>query len=115
MARNDPQVNFRIPADLLEQVRDSAKAGGRSLSAEIVYRLTASFPLEEIVNKQEQLIAAFSNESETTEKIIKDIARMLAQALKDQAANEPDGVVAALADVLKAPKSQRIRTVKKKS
>lgn len=43
MARTDPQVNLRIPADLKERLEDAAQAGRRSLNAEIVARLQDSF------------------------------------------------------------------------
>lgn len=42
MARTDPQVNIRLPADLKDRLDEQARASGRSLTAEIVYRLEAS-------------------------------------------------------------------------
>lgn len=43
MARNDPQVNFRLPADLHDRLKSSAAENNRSVSAELVSRLEASF------------------------------------------------------------------------
>ncbi|OJY78187.1 MAG: hypothetical protein BGP18_05080 [Stenotrophomonas sp. 69-14] len=43
MARIDPQVNIRLPADLKARLDEQAAKGGRSLTAEIVQRLEASF------------------------------------------------------------------------
>lgn len=43
MARNDPQVNFRIPADLKDRLETAALASGRTLTAEVVSRLQGSF------------------------------------------------------------------------
>lgn len=43
MARKDPQINIRIPADLKSQLEGAAGAGGRSVTAEIITRLQASF------------------------------------------------------------------------
>lgn len=43
MARNDPQVNFRIPADLLEKIKAQAAANNRTITAELVSRLELSF------------------------------------------------------------------------
>lgn len=43
MARHDPQVNFRIPAELKEQLDQSAKDNNRTLTSELVTRLTDSF------------------------------------------------------------------------
>lgn len=48
MARTDPQVNFRMPADLKERLEDAAKKQGRSVTQEIIQRLEHSFtPWEE--------------------------------------------------------------------
>lgn len=47
MARNDPQVNFRIPAELKEKLEESAKESGRSITSELVLRLEQSFATEE--------------------------------------------------------------------
>lgn len=43
MARNDPQVNLRIPAELKASLDSAAANSGRSLTAEIVARLSQSF------------------------------------------------------------------------
>lgn len=43
MARNDPQVNFRMPQDLRDMLEDSAKTSKRTLTAEIIARLESSF------------------------------------------------------------------------
>ena len=43
MARHDPQVNFRIPAELKEQLDQSAKDNNRTLTSELVTRLADSF------------------------------------------------------------------------
>lgn len=53
MARNDPQVNLRMPADLKERLDVSASANKRSLTAEIVERLEASYAWP---NEQENLL-----------------------------------------------------------
>ena len=42
MARTDPQFNVRMPADLKEKIEEAAKENGRSMNAEIVYRLQQS-------------------------------------------------------------------------
>lgn len=44
MSREDPQMKIRLPSDLKDQIEASAKAAGRSMNAEIVARLQASFP-----------------------------------------------------------------------
>ena len=48
MARTDPQVNFRIPEYLLEQIKRAAgERSERSITKEIVDRLTGSFLVQE--------------------------------------------------------------------
>ncbi|WP_158807988.1 Arc family DNA-binding protein [Beijerinckia sp. L45] len=43
MARSDPQINIRIPAELKEQIEAAAAENKRSMIAEIVARLEQSF------------------------------------------------------------------------
>lgn len=43
MSREDPQMKIRLPADLKDSVEVAAKANNRSMNAEIVARLQASF------------------------------------------------------------------------
>ncbi|WP_368646843.1 Arc family DNA-binding protein [Castellaniella ginsengisoli] len=47
MARNDPQVNFRMPQELRDKLESAAKANSRTLTAEIVARLQDSFEQQE--------------------------------------------------------------------
>lgn len=47
MARNDPQVNFRIPAELKEKLEESARNNDRTITAELIKRLENSFNYEE--------------------------------------------------------------------
>ncbi|MGH8037527.1 MAG: Arc family DNA-binding protein [Stenotrophomonas sp.] len=44
MARTDPQVNVRMPADLKGRLEDAASESGRSVTGEIVHRLESTFP-----------------------------------------------------------------------
>jgi predicted transcriptional regulator len=46
MARSDPQVNVRLPAELKQRLDELAAASGRSLTAEIVLRLQQSLAQE---------------------------------------------------------------------
>lgn len=43
MARTDPQVNFRIPASLKEKLEAAAFENKRTLTAELISRVEASF------------------------------------------------------------------------
>ncbi|EMJ8372956.1 Arc family DNA-binding protein [Pseudomonas aeruginosa] len=53
MSREDPQFKLRMPLPLRRQAEQAAKAAGRSLNAELVARLEASFlsesPSEELL------------------------------------------------------------------
>lgn len=44
MARDEPQVNLRIPAVLKERLSQASESNKRSLTAEVVARLEESFP-----------------------------------------------------------------------
>lgn len=58
MARTDPQINIRLPADLKARLDKAAAEAGRSFTAEIVLRLEESFPLLEsalLIRQREQL------------------------------------------------------------
>lgn len=43
MARNDPQMNLRVPMELKEKIEKAAFENGRTITAEAVYRLEQSF------------------------------------------------------------------------
>lgn len=43
MARNDPQMNLRVPMELKEKIEKSALDNGRTITAEAVFRLEQSF------------------------------------------------------------------------
>jgi hypothetical protein len=43
MARNDPQLNLRLPAALKQQIEEAAKANNRTVTAETVARLQRTF------------------------------------------------------------------------
>lgn len=43
MSREDPQFKLRMPTELRAQVEQAAKGSGRSLNAELVARIEASF------------------------------------------------------------------------
>lgn len=57
MARNEPQVNLRMPNDLKEELEKAALASGRSLTAEIVLRLRASFATQGNLKQKLEAIA----------------------------------------------------------
>ncbi|HAV4987780.1 TPA: Arc family DNA-binding protein [Acinetobacter nosocomialis] len=60
MARNDPQMNLRVPMDLKEKIEKAAFDNGRTITAEAVYRLEQSFEQNsnqnEVLQKMEELL-----------------------------------------------------------
>jgi hypothetical protein len=46
MARTDPQLSIRIPAEIKAKLEACAKISGRSVTAELIARLNESFRLE---------------------------------------------------------------------
>lgn len=55
MARIDPQMKLRLPADLKAWVEDAAKKSNRSLNAEIVHRLEQSFSNEVFIKADDDM------------------------------------------------------------
>lgn len=55
MARNDPQVNFRMPQVLKDKLEQSAKDNGRSITSEVVIRLEDSFNSPKIIGQDDKL------------------------------------------------------------
>lgn len=59
MSREDPQLRIRLPSDLKEKIEEAAKSNNRSMNAEIVQRLDASFLNEiqedEVISAQEAI------------------------------------------------------------
>lgn len=43
MSREDPQMKIRLPSELKDRIEEASRSAGRSLNAEIVARLQASF------------------------------------------------------------------------
>ena len=66
MARNDPQMNLRIPVTLKEQIEDAAAENNRTLTAEVVKRLQQSFAEQ---NNSPSLQSAENQLQTLTEKI----------------------------------------------
>ena len=59
MARNDPQVNFRIPSELKAKLDQAAQENGRTLTAELILRLEMTFDhddkLDDLIGRIEWL------------------------------------------------------------
>ncbi|MDT8332982.1 Arc family DNA-binding protein [Roseomonas gilardii] len=51
MARDDPQMKIRLPADLKSYIEAEAEKAGRSLNAEILHRLRQTQEFDEIDRK----------------------------------------------------------------
>lgn len=59
MARTDPQLNFRIPAELKSRLEDAAVKNQRTLTGELIARLEESFihPKDRIPGSPEEIKA----------------------------------------------------------
>lgn len=55
MARTDPQVNFRMPAELKEKLQQAADQNNRTLSQEVVIRLEQTFRQTSPMSQDEKL------------------------------------------------------------
>ncbi|MDV8150443.1 Arc family DNA-binding protein [Acinetobacter baumannii] len=65
MARTDPQVNFRIPAELKDKLDNAAKENGRTLTAELILRLEMTFEhddhIQDLIDRIDKLEDAVSD------------------------------------------------------
>lgn len=70
MKQTDPQMKIRLPVDLKQKIEESAKANNRTMTADIVARLQASFDDDkmfspefsvEIIEKLDQLQREMEN------------------------------------------------------
>lgn len=68
MARNDPQMNLRVPMGLKENIEKAALDNGRTITAEAVFRLEQSFRNE-----------VGDLESVPTEELMKELANRFEQ------------------------------------
>lgn len=83
MARSDPQLNFRIPAELRDRLEAAAKENKRSLTAELIERIEASFEGDEQAYE-----LAF-----TATRLKDEVAKLTAQLDSARAARKSQGDV----------------------
>lgn len=62
MARTDPQVNFRIPAELKDKLDNAAKENGRTLTAELILRLEMTFEQDDQVSELMERISKLEDD-----------------------------------------------------
>lgn len=73
MARTDPQVNFRIPAELKDKLDEAAKENGRTLTAELILRLEMTFENDDQVQDLQERVNQLEDESKRLEKNLLDV------------------------------------------
>ena len=73
MARTDPQVNFRIPAELKDKLDDAAKENGSTLTAELILRLEMTFEHDDQVQDLLSRVEELENKSKWLEKNLLDV------------------------------------------
>lgn len=75
MSREDPQLRIRLPIELKDKIEVVAKANNRSMNAEIVQRLDASFfselPDDVLVSAKDALLIVSRAKEELSEIIFK--------------------------------------------
>lgn len=76
MSRADPQVNFRIPADLKAKLEAAASEKRRSITAEVVARLQATIDLDALM--AELKAGSFAEAPAMLESVLADNDRMTA-------------------------------------
>ncbi|MBV6816052.1 Arc family DNA-binding protein [Xanthomonas campestris pv. passiflorae] len=80
MARNDPQVNIRLPAALKAELDKAAEKAGRSLTAEIVQRLEDSFRAKPLtVQSLMPVVSAAYRSALETQRALRDQLRELTE------------------------------------
>jgi predicted DNA-binding protein len=77
MAREDPQMKLRLPAELKARVEEAAQHAGRSLNAEIVHRLERSF-----VGDDKMLIPLLETLADRVEKLLSGRQEAAAEQIK---------------------------------
>lgn len=86
MSREDPQFRIRLPAELKEKIEDSAKGNNRSLNAEIVFRLDASFldqlPEDALLTAADALLVVARAKEELSETIFKRTFSVLNEKIR---------------------------------
>lgn len=83
MARDDPQINIRLPAGLKDRLERSAAINNRSTTAEIVERLNRSFHEQKLPPK---LIVRLEvlRQGPAIDVPVLDFFRSMSQTLRDQ-------------------------------
>lgn len=85
MARIDPQINFRLPKELKDFIYYQSKANGRSVSAELVERLTSTVVMSELFPWAIHESVTLENVDEWAGNLVKQniITPAMARGLKD--------------------------------
>lgn len=73
MARTDPQVNFRIPADLKEKLEDAANKNNRTITAELILRLESTFKDSLSNDEKQNLMDEYMRRFENIAPLMQDV------------------------------------------
>lgn len=98
MAKNDVQVNFRMPQELREKLQASAEANNRTITSEIVARLELSFAVQslkpaqqaEALNTVAEVLVKLEKSIEARDHVIKALGTQLATIARITAKNQPE-------------------------
>lgn len=81
MARDDIQLNVRVPSELKQRLDESAEKNGRSITAEVVARLTRSFEDVEqlILNNRFRELSLIDQELEEVNWVIEKLSHVVSR------------------------------------
>lgn len=86
MSREDPQFRIRLPTELKGKIEQAAKESNRSLNAEIVFRLDASFmdeiPEDALLSADDALQVVARAKEELSETIFKRTFSVLNEKIR---------------------------------
>lgn len=82
MPRDDPHFRLRVPADLHDRIAGAAKDNSRSMNAEIISRLDASFaplpaPVSAAIERAREATAYFEQTRKMADDFTKDAEQMM--------------------------------------
>lgn len=92
MARTDPQVNFRMPQALRDELERASRLNNRTLSAEIVARLSASF--EQVAPPSVQLVGKIGDGPTIVDEVaraLEDVQEVVAELRQLRRVEQPPG------------------------
>lgn len=83
MSRTDPQMKVRLPQELKDTIQGTAEANGRSMNAEIVYRLSKFMDLLADIDERDAVIHDLAMKLERADNTIAQLEQDIKAAKND--------------------------------